>query len=246
MTAELPIVLFTDFGPTGPYVGQVHLAIHRLAAAVRVIDLQHDAPAFRPALAGYLLAAQLPYLPKAAVVIAVVDPGVGTERAGLIVRLGQRYFVGPDNGLFGPLLADADEVQRIDWQPQESSLTFHGRDWFAPVGVGLAVGRPLAASDVDPAACVGYGAPEQLAKIIYQDAYGNLMTGISLGSPDKLPKLQVDGQPLPAYRTFAEARVGEAFCYRNALGLLELAVNQGSAAAQLGLQPGDPLDITFA
>ena len=101
------ILLFTDFGIAGPYVGQMKTELAERASGIPVVDLQHDAPAFRPVEAGQLLAALVPYAPPACVMLCVVDPGVGTDRRALVLRLGDRWLVGPDNGLFAPSIRRA-------------------------------------------------------------------------------------------------------------------------------------------
>lgn len=95
-----PVGLFTDFGLAGPYVGQMKGRLLTLAPATAVIDLMHDAPAFDPRSAAYLLAALVPEWPADMVVMAVVDPGVGGARRPLVAEIDGRWFVGPDNGLF--------------------------------------------------------------------------------------------------------------------------------------------------
>jgi S-adenosylmethionine hydrolase len=124
------IVLFTDFGAAGPYVGQVKAVLAREAASQPVIDLLHEAPAMNPRAAAYLLAALAPSIKDDAVFVAVVDPGVGTARRALALRADGRWFVGPDNGLLDvvALRAQAVEWWNLPWAPQEVSATFHGRD----------------------------------------------------------------------------------------------------------------------
>lgn len=243
MTRPRPIVLFTDFGPLGPYVGHLHLALRKRVLDAPIIDLQHDAPAFRPDLAAPLLAAQFAWTPPDAVILSIVDPGVGTDRSGLVLSLGGRTLVGPDNGLFGPLFKRAFRVEQILWQPEQCSQTFHGRDWFAPVAAALSAGEPLMAQVCDPRGCRGYGAPDNLARVIYCDVYGNLMTGVAADTLSDKGCVKLAGQTLPFLRTFAEAPVGQAFVFANAFGLLEIAVNCGSAAELLGLAIGDAITL---
>lgn len=102
------IVFFTDFGVTGPYVGQMHAVARSLAPGVELVDLMHDAPAFQPRPAGHLLAALMGDLPPGIILVGVVDPGVGTQRRAVALEIGPRRLVGPDNGLFDPLLRQAD------------------------------------------------------------------------------------------------------------------------------------------
>ena len=237
------IVLFTDFGWRGPYVGQMKAVLAETAPAQPVIDLLHDAPVFDPLLAAHLLAAHVDCFPADCVFCAVVDPGVGSEREAVLLRADGRYFVGPDNGLFDVLAARAAEVAffRIHWRPQHLSNSFHGRDLFAPVAARLARGEPpeaLAtplARDFDPA----LGA--DLAKIIYVDEFGNAMTGLRAHALARAEQLCVAGQRLAYARTFAEVPAGQPFWYVNSVGLVEIAVNRGSAADMLGLVLGAPV-----
>ena len=138
------IVLCTDYGLAGPYVGQVKAVLARAAPAVPVVDLFADLPPFQPKLAAYLLAAYAEAFMAGDVILAVVDPGVGSARAALAIEADQRWYVGPDNGLFEIVLRRARAAQcwRIDWRPAAISATFHGRDLFAPVAAGLAQGEP--------------------------------------------------------------------------------------------------------
>jgi S-adenosyl-L-methionine hydrolase (adenosine-forming) len=137
------ILTFTDFGWQGPYLGEMRAAALRLAPTVPYVDLMADAPAFRPDLAAYLLAALAPRRWRDDVVIAVVDPGVGTERAPLAVRVNDVWFVGPDNGLFELLIRRTDKVlvHEITLRPKELSASFHGRDIFAPMAGRIAAGK---------------------------------------------------------------------------------------------------------
>ncbi|MFQ5468633.1 MAG: S-adenosyl-l-methionine hydroxide adenosyltransferase family protein, partial [Kiloniellaceae bacterium] len=134
------IVLFTDFGPTGPYMGQVTGALMRDAPGVEIVQLMCDAPAFDPRASAYLLAAYGPDFPEGSVFLAVVDPGVGGPRAPLALQAGGRWYVGPDNGLLAMVARRAGPAARaweITWRPARLSATFHGRDLFAPVAARL-------------------------------------------------------------------------------------------------------------
>ena len=138
------IVLFTDFGLAGPYVGQMRAVLHARAPDAPVVNLFADAPRFEPKLAAYLLAAYVEEFPAGTVFLAVVDPGVGGARAPAIVEADGRWFVGPENGLFAILARRADAFRwwRITWTPARLSASFHGRDLFAPVAAMLASGEP--------------------------------------------------------------------------------------------------------
>lgn len=236
-----PLVLFTDYGLDGPWVGLLHAVIRQARPGAEIIDLQHDLPPFRPRGAGVLLAALRRWVPRGATVVAVVDPGVGTERGGLLVECDDLRLIGPDNGLFAPFFAGALRIRRIDWMPGDIPATFHGRDWFVPAALRLLSGEALETTELRPADCVGHDWSGRLDEIVYIDRFGNLVTGIPAPlAPDGGP-WRLAGHELPHARTFAEVSPGTAFWHLNALGLVEIAVNLGSAAEQLGLRVGDPL-----
>ena len=141
------IVLFTDFGLAGPYIGQVNAVLAETAPGVPVIQLFADAPAARPKPAAYLLAAYAAWFAAGTVLLCVVDPGVGSARRGLIAEAAGRLYVGPDNGLFELVLRRAAKPRcwEISWRPPVLSASFHGRDLFAPVAGRLAQGEPPSA-----------------------------------------------------------------------------------------------------
>jgi S-adenosylmethionine hydrolase len=239
------LVLFTDFGWQGPYVGLLKLALARQAPTLPVIDLWHDVPPFDAQGAAYLLAAYALEFPVDAVFVGVVDPGVGSDRAGLMVQADGRWFVGPDNGLFDRVAARARQVAvwRITWQPPRLSASFHGRDLFAPVAARLAAGTATAAELGVSVPFMPRDWPEEWARVIYVDRYGNALTGIRACALGDGVLIRVAGQPLAQARTFADVAPGQGFWYENSSGLVELAVNQGSAVDRFGLAPGDAVAV---
>ena len=235
-----PIMLFTDFSWQGPYVGQMIAAIAATAGETPVISLMHDAPRMRPDLAAYLLAAVARDLPDAACVVAVVDPGVGSARRPLIVETDRATFVGPDNGLMSRLPGIV-RVSVIDWQPSRLSATFHGRDLFAPVAARLATTNTVPKTPAAIDDMVGADWPMHRDEIVYIDGYGNLMVGRMLEDVSEINGLRIGDEQLTNAGTFSDVPAGGAFWYRNSLGLLEIAVNGGSAAERFGLALGDKI-----
>lgn len=234
------IALFTDFGWCGPYVGQMRAVLTRNESAPAVIDLMHDAPAFDAQPAAHLLAALASELPAGTVFVGVVDPGVGSERAPVIVEADGYWFVGPGNGLFDVVSARAPAARwwRITREPERPSATFHGRDLFAPVAAALARGESVPGDPIEPPH--GPDAGADIAEVIYIDHYGNAMTG--LRAPEgRAGALRAGGRELAGGCTFADAAAGEGLWFVNSLGLVEVAVNRGSAASQLGLAIGSPV-----
>jgi hypothetical protein len=238
------LALFTDFGWSGPYVGQVKAVLLREAPGLPVIDLLHDAPQFNPRAAGYLLAALAPELPAATVLICVVDPGVGTERRPIMLHADARWYVGPDNGLLNVVALHARKSQwwEIAWRPRRLSPTFHARDLFAPVAAQLALGKRPPGHTCDPPAGLDRW-PADLAEIIYLDPYGNATTGLRANTLALDAFLRARDRCFQAVRTFADAPAGAAIWYENSNGLAELAVNQGSAAGSCAIAVGTPVEV---
>lgn len=244
------IFTFTDFGTDGPYMGQMRAAILMNAPGAEVIDLMVDVPAFNPRVAAYLLAAAIKPLPAEFVCAAVVDPGVGSSRRPVIIRCGQRWFVGPDNGLFEIVARRSEEPPswwEITWRPAYLSTSFHGRDLFAPVAARLAREGERALDDVahrlEPDAASYCHWPDDLDEVIYIDAYGNCMLGCRWPEGDNQLEVVTDSLRISAAATFSDVPEGQAICYENAMGLVEIAVNQGNAATQLGLEIGTQVAV---
>jgi S-adenosylmethionine hydrolase len=255
------IALFTDFGLEGPYIGQMKAVLHRLAPAVPVIDLFADLPPFDAQAAAYLLAALAPELPTGTVFLCVVDPGVGGPRRPAVVEADGRLYVGPDNGLFEAVVRRAAAARwwEIVWRPERLAPSFHGRDLFAPVAARLARGArlpdepPLAPADDDGEPPLGTARPlaelrrpdwpDELARVVYVDRFGNAMTGVRAASLDPAAMLGVGRHRLRHARTFSDVATGAAFWYANANGLVEIAVNQGRADAMLGIAVGARVSV---
>jgi S-adenosylmethionine hydrolase len=201
-----------------------------------------------PKPAAYLLAACLRDLPAEATVVAVVDPGVGGAREALMIDADGRKLVGPDNGLLEIAARRAETVTRhvLQWRPQRLSASFHGRDLFAPAAARWAGGEMPACTPADafPDGRPGAGWPDDLAEIVYIDGYGNAMTGLRAAAlPDPVRPALPDGTCPPRARTFSDVPARFAFWYENSLGLVEFAVNAGSAAQKFGLRVGDSVTL---
>lgn len=233
------IVLFTDYGVTGPYTGQLEIMLRTRAPAVPVINLCADVPRQNPKAAAYLLAALRQSLPQPSVWLCVIDPGVGTGRdAPVMMNLDDRWFVGPDNGLFDVVGRRARRCSCFDitWQPPYLSNSFHGRDLYAPVAAELAIGHrpPGELRDWEPR----YQWPADLNEIIYVDAFGNAITGMRAARLNAESRLIINGEILCYASTFGDVPEGTAFWYENSNGLVEVAVNCGNAIEQLELEVG--------
>ena len=238
------IVLFTDFGPSGPYVGQMRTAIAKYAPSEIAIDLLSDAPAFNPKASAYLLAALAPDFPDGAIFLCVVDPGVGGDRLPLIVKAKNQVFIGPDNGLFSIVArrSSTASVQKITWKPDYLSASFHGRDLFAPVAAMISTGKTDISEPISKDTLAKPDWPDDLKSIIYIDHFGNAMTGIRAKTLSSLTRLEWRENNFSYARTFSSVESGAAFWYENANGLAEISINQGRAD-DLGLAVGEPISI---
>jgi len=238
------IVLFTDFGLEGPYVGQVQAVLQQQAPGIPVINLFSDLAPFDIQGAACLLPAYAAGFPPATVFLCVVDPGVGGARPGVVVQADGRWYVGPNEGLFALLARQSRQL--ACWQlaePDGASASFHGRDVFAPVAAKLARGAEVPGEAV-PASCLEQADwPDELFRVVYIDRFGNALTGVRAGALEQDVWLAVNGQPLKRARTFSDVAPGEACWYANANGLVEFAVNQGRADKVLGLQAGTTFEL---
>lgn len=238
------IALFTDFATEDPYVGQIHMVLAHEAPGVKVINLFHHVPDFHIQAASYLLPAYTRNLPKESICIAVIDPGVGGGRKPIAIKADGRWFVGPDNGLFLMLSRQSKlfESYEIRWKPDNLSPSFHGRDLFAPVAGMIARGQAVAMESIvlfqpkEPW-------PDDLAQVLYIDHYGNAVTGIRALSLSENAIILCNGNRLTRAERFGDVEVGEAFWYENANGMVELAVNQGSARSKLGIELAQTISI---
>lgn len=252
------IALFTDFGTQDAYVAQMKGAILSINAALTVIDLNHEVAAFDVRQAAYLLASSSRYLPAGTIVVTVVDPGVGTARRPLLCATrSDRWFVGPDNGVFTHVLAgqglrEAYELAEATYFLPQVSSTFHGRDVFGPVAAHLASGVPAAdfGPRVETLVTFPLNAPRAVERsaageIVHIDRFGNLITNVT---PDLLPGLRV-GQDLsftiderrwavPFCATYGVQPQGRLVALVSSNDTLEIALTQGNAAARVKASVG--------
>jgi hypothetical protein len=260
------ICFFSDYGYTDDFAGTCRAVIARLAPQIRVIDVTHGLPE-RDVLAGaVVLRNTLPYMPDRAVILAVVDPGVGGPRRPVALRShGDRLFVGPDNGLLMQALdldggvSAAYELSNQELWLSPLSATFHGRDIFAPVAARLAAGLPLAAVgaqlEPDQLDRVDYPQPRRhrdglTAIAVLVDRFGNVALNIRARDLEKARltgrvELITGGERYLATvaRTFLSVRRSDIVVLIDSYGQASVAVNSGSAAEVLGLDAGDEIRI---
>ena len=267
-----PVVSFlSDYGLADDFVGVCHGVIAGICPQARVIDLTHGVPRHDVRAGALILRSTLPFV-AAGVVLAVVDPGVGGERRAVAVRAADgRQFVGPDNGLLWLAagaaggVREAVDIGNSPFALQPNSATFHGRDIFAPVAAHLAGGASLAdagiSCEIESLARIELPSPELgdgrlVAHAVYVDGFGNvqldvegseMLTGAGLVAGCEVEIETADGVVGRArfVHAFGDAGAGELLLYEDSYHRLAVAVNQGDAAARLGLGIDDPLWITL-
>lgn len=259
-----PVITFlSDYGLEDDFVGVCHAVIAGICPEARVIDLVHWVPRGDVRAGALVLGGALPYLPVG-VHLCVVDPGVGSSRRGVALRVADgRLLVGPDNGLLSLATeraggaVEAVDIGRSPFALPTVSATFHGRDIFAPVAARLAGGAALgdAGEPCDPSGLVAVELPQPrveggvlVAQALYIDRFGNVQLNVEEPSFEMGAEVDVtaaSGRSDRAryVRTFADAGAGELILYQDSYGRLAVAVNQGDAATRLDMAVDDELRI---
>lgn len=253
------ITLTTDFGPASPYVAAMKGAILAVHANVQLVDLSHGLPPQDLRHCSFFLRAALGYFPIGTVHVIVVDPGVGTGRALLLVEVGGQRLVVPDNGCwteFARLAADPPHVRQLTerrfWRP-DVSATFHGRDILAPVaghvslGLDTALLGPTVTSWVDLKLPLPRRTPTGWeGEIVFVDDFGNLITNLPAAAASSVGPLRVEvaGQLIERHvRTYGEAPPAALVTLCSSVATLEIAVVEGSAARHLRATAGMPVRV---
>jgi len=238
------IVLFTDFGLEGPYTGQVEAVLQQQAPGIPVIRLFSDLTPFDIQGAAYLLPAYADRFPAATVFLCVVDPGVGGDRKGVVVQADGRWYVGPDEGLFALVTRRAQTVA-VHRLPEVAAAapSFHGRDVFAPAAAFLARNGRLPEGCEPCSVAARDDWPDDLARVVYLDRFGNAITGLRAATVAETAVLIVNGHSLKAAQTFSNVAEGQAFWYANSNGLVEIAVNRGRADVAMDIRSGTLVKI---
>jgi S-adenosyl-L-methionine hydrolase (adenosine-forming) len=262
-----PVVSFlSDYGLTDEFVGVCKAVVLRAAPTARIIDVTHGIPPFDVRAGALALARAIQYLPSG-VVLAVVDPGVGTDRRAVAVEVDTGFLVGPDNGLLAPAVAMVGGALRVvsltnpEYQLEAPGATFAGRDIFAPAAGYLAAGTALEALGelVDPLSLVPGTVPlpkdeagRAEGEVLWIDRYGNAQLNID---PGDLAALGVEpGGPLEIrcgqdrrtgrwVGSYAEAGPYELAVVVDSYGLVSLTLDRRAAAEELGLRPGSAVTL---
>jgi S-adenosyl-L-methionine hydrolase (adenosine-forming) len=237
------ITLTTDFGTGSPYVAAMKARLLAGCPGASLVDVSHSVASFDVQAGAFVLWAGTHDFPPGSVHLAVVDPGVGGSRRPLAIEVKGSWYVGPDNGLFGMVLdeaegASATVVAHELRRPPGASATFEGRDVFAPAAAALAAGASVSALGIP-----FDGRPARLPagppSVLWVDGFGNLVT--SLRPPVR--GVRVAGRAIRVTaRTYSEAPSGEPFYYAGSMGLIEVGMREANAARLLGVGPGVPVE----
>jgi S-adenosyl-L-methionine hydrolase (adenosine-forming) len=241
------ITLMTDFGNADHYVAEVKGVILSRAPDATLVDVTHAITPGDVRSGAYVLGRTWHRFPAGTVHLVVVDPGVGTSRAALAMCSSGHWFVGPDNGVFTPVLQGTAIESVALPTPPGASPTFHGRDLFAPAAAALSQGAQLQTLG-EPFT----GIPERLAytephyegktvvgEVVYIDRFGSLVTNLTMEMVPSYARLEVEDLDLgPLRRTYADVTAGGLLAYIGSGGAIEIAVRNGSAARRLGVGVG--------
>jgi S-adenosylmethionine hydrolase len=250
------VALLTDFGTRDPFVGVMKAVIVSRCPEATILDVTHDIEPQAVAEAAFWLSRSFRWFPKRTVFVAVVDPGVGTERYPVVATAHDRVFVGPDNGILSACL-DGDpgaathviDVARLGLGVP--SRTFHGRDVFAKVAAELCAGR-LEPALVGPSlavpapSCLPLAArrgKEISGEVVTVDRFGNLITNIELDASHGESTVQLNDLVLALLGTYADVPVGAYVALVNAFGVVEIGKRDGNAAAALGARRGQAVTL---
>jgi hypothetical protein len=255
------LTLLTDFGLQDVYVGVMKGVIAQIAPTVQVIDLTHEIPPQNLLAARFHLLNAYPFFPEGTVHVAVVDPGVGSQRRAIALQLADGFLVGPDNGIWSGILAERAALTAVEltqpqfWRNAAPSHTFHGRDIFAAVGAYLAIGTPIEAigTVIDAGTLSQLNLPKLTqvnnritGAIQHIDRFGNLISTI----PGYLITSQhwtvnLNGCTLPGKCSYSDSAIGQGVALIGSHGYVEVAINRGNAQSQFQLQWGDDITVEF-
>jgi|SRR5665647_2064662 len=254
------ITLTSDFGLKDPYVAEMKGVILTINPQATMIDVTHSVEKFNICMGAFMLASAAPYFPKGTIHLAVIDPGVGTERRAILIQTRRGFFVGPDNGVL--MLAAQNqgiehiyEISNPKFTLPKVSSTFHGRDVFASVAAHLDKGiKPSEfGPEITKVATPKFANVERrnsslIGEVWHIDDFGNIITNIS---QKDLPQNRVVNVKLPnallniSFRkTYARAKPNEPLALIGSHGFLEIALNQGNAAEKFHAKAGDKIEVS--
>ena len=241
------ITLTTDFGTDDAYVGSMKGVILGIAPEARVIDISHGVSSHDILEGAFVLASAAKFFPPGTVHVAVVDPGVGSQRRPIAGSDGCCLFVGPDNGLLSFCLDENAELHHItndDYFLDPVSTTFHGRDIFAPVAARLAMGAPLESVGPRIPDFLSLAPARDRPRVLHVDQFGNIVTSLRPEDLSPASFVRIGGREIRKTQpSFSAAASGELFMIVGSSGYVEVSMNQASAADLLNVGAGAELEV---
>jgi S-adenosylmethionine hydrolase len=260
------ITLTTDFGLGNTYISQMKGIIYTIAPQACCIDITHLIPPHQIKIGAFLLSSTVNVFPKGTIHVAVVDPGVGTKRRGIVIVSKKYVFIGPDNGLlfnaaYKQGIFEVFEITNENLYNDTISQTFHGRDIFAPVAAHILMGVPF--TDIGPIIhdYKTFFLPKEKineyiveVEVMFIDDFGNIITNFQdiifhsmLGSKSQC-KISIKGEikQIPYFSSYGYASLNQMLVTIGSFGFVELAINQGNASKMLGLSIGDKIIFDFS
>lgn len=235
----------SDFGNSF-YVGQVKGVIKSINTNVEIIDITHDIPKFNIKAGQFILYSSYKFFPKGTIFLAVVDPGVGSERKAIVIQTEDYYFVGPDNGLFGFL--ERYKAYEIE-VPKSASPTFHARDVFAPTCAKISKGYRLEEflKPINEIIKFDFRNVQNfqdviIGEVIFIDDFGNLITNIEYEDNFKfveIKNLKIDKK----VKTYSQAKKDELVFLKGSYEFLEISVVEGNARKTLNVEIGEVVKV---
>jgi len=259
------IALLSDFGTKDGYVAAMKGVILEICNTVKIVDITHDIVRQDVRNGAFVLATAAPYFPDGTIFICVVDPGVGTERRGIVVEGKRNFYIGPDNGLLMLSVQREGmkyvyEITNKKYMKEEISLTFHGRDIFAPVGAYLVkgirpeeIGKEIFDYIVLSQERATIKDQKIFGEVLHVDGFGNIITNITFEDLkqigidfDIVLDIQIKDQAYKIYfsETYGKVRPSELLALIGSNGFFEIAINQGNAALKLDISSGDSITIS--
>lgn len=259
------ITLLTDFGIKTNYVAQMKAVISKITEDVQIIDITHDITPHDIREGSFNLLTSTPYFPVGTIHVAVIDPGVGTQRRGIIITTPSQILIGPDNGLLIPAARylgnfTVYEIKNKEYMLEYISNTFHGRDIFAPTAAHIANGiefeefGPIINDYVD----LNLGKPEIKPKyatgnVIFIDTFGNIITNIDGVSIEEyldfnkkiIAFIGKEEYEIPFVKSYDYVKKGELLATIGSNNLLEFCLNQGNAGNKLKVKPDESIKILY-
>lgn len=258
------ITLLTDFGSKNGFSGVLKGVIWTIAPDVHIADITHEITPQNIMEGAIALSRAATFFPAGTIHVAIVDPGVGTSRRPLAAHIGDQYYVGPDNGLFTPLLEQAEQkgqpvtiiqLTNPQYWLAEVSQTFHGRDIFSPVAAHLAIGISLEkmGSAINDPVRLLLPKPEKISggwrgQVVLIDIFGNIATNLNahLIKDNKNVLIKIANKSIQGLvNTYGDRHAGDVVALVDSENFIEVAVVNGHGAQSLGVTIGEPVELLF-